>query len=138
MNYSKKNIDRIKITQRLSEIGIIYAPDGFKESTPENLLAICNGCGSAQAKFDFVPDRIYGTYIGHACQIHDYMYYVGEPNEEARREADRTFKNNMMRLIERDCKDKWYKPKGLMRLRAKLYYRMVRDYGGSAFWDGKN
>ena len=123
-------------TQEFAIAGIIFAPSSFKLATMDELRAICNGCGAANAKFDFVPDRIYGTYIGHVCQVHDWMYHKGRTDED-KKEADRVMLNNTLRLINRDCKRKWYKPKSLMRLRAKEYYFAVKHFGGPAFWDGK-
>ena len=115
--------------------GILFAPTGFKLASIESLSKICNGCGAANAKFDFVPDRIYGTCITYACHIHDFMYNEGRTIED-KQEADRVFLNNMFRLIERD-KHKFYKPAWLQRIRAKSYYKAVDLFGGSAFWAGK-
>ena len=103
----------------------------------EELQLICNGCGSASAKFDFVPDRIWGTYIGHACNVHDWEYEYGTDNSD-KEAADRAMRNNTLRLIDIDCAEKWYKPKTLMHLRAQFYYTMVCWRGGPAFWKGKN
>lgn len=123
-------------TQQLAIAGVISAPTSFKQASEEELKRVCNGCGAANAKFDFVPDRIWGTYIGHACHVHDWEYEFGVDNED-KEIADRTMRNNTLRLIDRDCAKKWYKPKALMRVRAQVYYKMVDRYGGSAFWAGK-
>ena len=120
----------------LAQAGVLYAPASFLTATMSDLDEICNGCGAANAKFDFVPDRIYGTYIGHACDIHDFCYSEGRTIED-KEEADRIFLNNMYRLIERD-KSKWYKPTWLQRIRCREYYQAVKYFGGSAFFDGKN
>ena len=120
----------------LVAVGALYAPASFMCTPFEQLEKICNGCGAANAKFDFVPDRIYGTRISEACHIHDFMYWGGASIED-KEEADRVFLNNLFRLIERD-KHKWYKPTFLQRIRAKSYYKAVKYYGGSAFWAGKN
>lgn len=118
----------------LAQTGTLFAPPSFK-TTPIGLLAeVCNGCGSASAKIDFVPDRIYGTYIGEACHIHDWMYHEGSTIDD-KDEADRSFLNNILRLIKK--RRKWYKPMFLMRTRAKNYYNGVKLFGGPAFWDGK-
>lgn len=116
--------------------GVLYAPASMLTHNTSVLATICNGCGAANAKFDFIPDRIYGTSIAEACHIHDYMYYEGRTIED-KEEADRVFLNNMFRLIERD-KHKWYKPTALQRRRALKYYEAVVYFGGSAFWAGKN
>ena len=120
----------------LAQIGLLYAPASFLNASIKELELVCNGCGAANAKFDFVPDRIYGTYIGHACTIHDWMYNEGRSIED-KDEADRVFLNNIYRLIEID-KKKWYKPTRLQRIRAKGYYNGVKYFGGSAFFKGKN
>lgn len=116
--------------------GFLDAPSSFKNATVQRLQEVCNGCGAANAKFDFIPDRIYGTSIREACIIHDWDYEVGVTNED-KEEADRRFRNNLLRIIHRACKEKWYKPKFLMRIRAKEYYAGVKHFGGPAFWDGK-
>lgn len=119
-----------------AEAGILFAPASFLTTGPDRLAQICNGCGAADAKFDFVPDRIYGTRISSACHIHDFMYHTGRSVED-KEEADRVFLNNLLRLIGRDSY-KWYKPTRLQRIRARGYYLAVHHFGGPAFWAGKN
>ena len=126
---------RIIDTISLTKSGILIASTAFKTSSLSTLLTICNGCGAADAKFDFVPDRIYGTYIGYACHIHDFEYSIGTTNKDRKR-ADKEFRKNLYKLI--DLEDKPYKPKPLMKFRARVYYTLVRWRGGSAFWAGKN
>ena len=124
-------------TVELVNSGVIDASLSFI-SAPESVLkCTCNGCGSADAKFDFVPDRIWGTYIGHACHVHDWDYKEGN-TEKDRKRADNRMKSNIKKLIARDCESKWYKPKLLMNTRANFYYAMVRWRGKKAFWKGKN
>ena len=118
----------------LAKIGSLFAPASFKTTSYEQLAKVCNGCGSASAKIDFVPDRIYGTYVGEACHIHDFMYHEGFVIED-KDEADRAFLNNINRLLNK--RRKWYKPMFLMRRRAAFYAYMVEKHGGPAFWDGK-
>lgn len=125
---------KISSAVTLSRCGILFAPSDFKMSNPTYLFPICNGCGAANSKFDFVPDRIFGTDISAACVIHDYMYYQGVTVED-KDEADRVFLNNLLRIIDRE--KKWYKPKMWMRIRARNYYRAVKYFGGPAFWAGK-
>jgi len=128
-------MSKLEKAQSMAVSGILFAPTGFKLASLDTLKAVCNGCGAANAKFDFVPDKIYGTCITYACHIHDFMYSMGATIED-KQEADRVFLNNMFRLIERD-KHKWYKPTKLQRIRAKEYYRAVDWFGGSAYWAGK-
>lgn len=118
----------------LAKTGTLFAPPSFKITHVLELEKVCNGCGSASAKIDFVPDRIYGTYIGYACHIHDWMYHIGRTIED-KDEADRAFLNNILRIFKRE--NKWYKPMFLMRIRARNYYYAVKLFGGPAFWDGK-
>ena len=115
----------------------------FLECSPEYLAAseltvfrICNGCGSAKAKFDFVPDSIYGLSITPACYIHDWDYNVGSTLRD-KEIADRRLLNNMLTLI--DMQTGWHQRvlKPLRRWRAMTYYTAVRDMGHSAFWAGK-
>lgn len=122
-------------TRRMAEAGTIYAPASFLCSAIGDLANICNGCGAANSKFDFVPDTIYGLFIGDCCNIHDWMYHEGRSIED-KEEADRVMLNNMLRLIRRDTA--WYRPKFLMRWRAKAYYLAVKHFGGPSFWAGKN
>ena len=112
------NRDDVMQSQRLAQAGIISAPVSFLNASVEELLRVCNGCGAASAKFDFVPDRIYGTDISHACNVHDWEYEFGVDNED-KEIADRTWRNNNLRLIDRDCEKKWYKPQTLMHNRAQ-------------------
>lgn len=118
----------------LAKVGSLFAPASFKTTPVAKLTEVCNGCGAASAKIDFVPDKIYGTYVGEACHIHDWMYNEGRTIED-KDEADRAFLNNILRLIKK--RRKWYKPMFLMRIRAKNYYNAVKLFGGPAFWDGK-
>lgn len=111
----------------------LYAPELYWSLAPETKKEICNGCGSAHAKFDFVPMYIYFLCITDACNIHDYMYHVGETLAD-KEEADRVFLNNMLRLIEAGTG--WLKI--FRRRRALKYYEAVTAFGGPAFWSGKN
>jgi len=125
---------RLLRTAILARDGTLYAPQSFKDATYYELNLVCNGCGAGDAKFDFVPDRIYGTYIGHACHIHDWMYDEGlTANDKV--VADKQFLVNMEKLISRDTA--WYKPKFLMIQRAIKYYLAVKKFGDKAFWKGK-
>lgn len=122
-------------TRELARLGVLYSPASFRASSFETLTKVCNGCGAANAKFDFVPDTIYGLRISPACNIHDWMYHNGRTLED-KMEADRVMLNNILRLIKRD--KKWFRPKFLMRRRALKYYYAVKYFGGPAFWSGKD
>lgn len=123
-------------TQNLARIGVLSAPASFLAAPLSELERVCNGCGAENAKFDFVPDKIYGTYVGHACHIHDWGYEFGHTVED-KDEEDRRMRNNLLRIVDRECKKKWYKPKFLMRRRVAKYYWAVQMFGGPAFWAGK-
>jgi len=106
---------------------------GYMELDDLERFKICNGCGSAQAKFDFVPDTIYGLSIREACYRHDHAYYIGR-TEHDKQLADRQFLNNMLTII--DTQSAW-PLKAVRRWRAMTYYTAVCDKGHSAFWAGK-
>ena len=111
---------------------ILLSAPGYKALSPAAKAEICNGCGSAKAKFDFIPDTIYGLIITEACDIHDYDYHVGE-TEEDRRAADLHFLNNLMIII--NMKGGWLR--WFRRRRALKYYEAVRELGSDTFWAGK-
>ena len=96
------------------------------------LALICNGCGAANAKIDFVPDSIWGLYIGYACMIHDFDYYMGK-TEADRRFADERFKRNLLTIISWGNKAMW----PARRIRVNTYYNLVRACGEAPFWSGK-
>lgn len=131
---SKKEDNLIKAGQ-MAAIGILFAPASFLAAPLSRKMEVCNGCGAANAKVDFVPDTIWGLYVGYACSIHDWMYDEGRTIED-KVEADRVFQNNLHRLIDLD--KRWYTPKVLMHTRADIYWLLLYLRGGSAFWAGKN
>ena len=111
---------------------VLFAPEGYKKLSPIEKGRICNGCG---AKGGFgVPSTFYGLDMTEACQVHDYMYFIGRTNAD-KEEADRTFLNNLNRIIEARS---YFFLKPMRYARAKEYYLAVKYFGGSAFWDGKN
>lgn len=126
---------RIKKTQNMARAGLLDAPETFKEASLYELELVCNGCGAADAKFDFIPDTIYFTYIGYACHIHDWRYDEGLTVED-KQEADEEFLDNLYLIIK--LKDEWWKPTFLMRQRAKEYFLGVEKFGDDAFWKGKD
>jgi hypothetical protein len=71
-----------------------------------------------------------------SCAIHDYCYGSGPNTIEWKETSDRAFRNNLIRLVENAGG-----PRAIVwaRLRrCNLYYRCVRDFGGPAFWAGRN
>ena len=63
------------------------------------------------------------------------MYQFGTMRED-KEEADRVFLNNMVRLI--DGNHTLEPIMAIRRQSCMVYYTAVRDFGGPAFWDGKN
>jgi hypothetical protein len=92
------------------------------------------GCGPGGWGDWLVPDTIYGLSVIEACRIHDWYYrFYWQDTEGARERADKILLNNMIRIIEAGTGNRW-----LLRLRlhrARLYYRMVRDYGAPAYFE---
>jgi len=126
---------RLTKTQDMARAGLLEAPEAFKQANLYELKLVCNGCGAADAKIDAVPDKIYGTYVGYACFIHDWRYNEGE-TEEDKKVADKEFRDNLFRIIK--LEDKWYKPTFLMRRRALKYYWAVKYLGDKPYWKGKS
>jgi len=110
----------------------LFKPVFYDKLTKEEIETITNGCGAAGAKFDFIPDSIYGMPISEACDYHDILYHFGE-TEEDKRHADLSFLANLLILINR----KGGFLKYLRRMRALAYYNAVTDLGSKAFWAGK-
>lgn len=106
----------------------------YLAADPVEVFRICNGCGSAQAKFDFVPDSIYGMDISPACYAHDWDYHHGKTTDDKRR-ADMRMLNNLLTLIQMQSAN------GFMRYirnrRAFKYYDAVCIGGNRAFFAGK-
>jgi len=116
-------------------IADLYAPPGYVAASAEVRALVSNGCGPGGWKVDLVPDRIYGLNIRPACDIHDWMYAIGETVTD-KAEADRVFLNNMLRLVAA-AGGPWLLGR-LRRQRCRTYYEAVQHFGGPAFWEGKN
>ena len=123
---------------------LLYAPPAYWRLTADQRRQRCNGCGTKGLCGYLVPDHLLGLPIGEACNIHDFMYEVGETLAD-KQEADRVFKNNMLRLVGAVQISKAWPINRLqlavMRRRADLaevYFGFVDKWGGPAFWDGKN
>ena len=114
---------------------VLYAPERYIQASPEVRRAVANGCGPSGWKGYLVPETIYLLPVGETCDIHDWMYAEGETIAD-KDVADRTFLNNLLRLIEAAGGPRplqW-----LRRRRALKYYRAVCLFGGPAFWAFKN
>lgn len=114
--------------------GFLSAPDSFLAADYADLFAATSGCGTARAKYDFVPDNLWGLYIGQACYIHDWRYREGKTNLD-REIADREFRDNMLKIVERESHG-FLKP--LRRRRAFTLYKRVVKRGEPAFLANKN
>lgn len=112
----------------------LFAPPIYWKLTPEQRAFLTNGCGTRRIGF-LIPDTAWGVSIKEACNIHDFMYRDGKTIED-KESADRTFLNNMLRIIDGESRCELIKV--LRRYRAMSYYSAVRDFGGPAFWSGKN
>ncbi len=116
----------------------LFAPNTFWEASTTMVNDIAVGCGPGSGwKEKLVPDTMYGLDISEACVIHDWMYYEGETHEDKER-ADRVFMNNLNRIIGERGKNSFIFTNFLRRRRATTYYRAVKYFGGSAFWNGKD
>lgn len=112
----------------------LYAPDAYWKLPPKTKEALCNGCGTKGIVGFVVPDTVWFLCITEACDIHDFMYAVGQTIED-KAQADQTFLTNMLRLIEYNTR--FFVLKALRARRALKYYEAVRDFGGPAFWRSK-
>lgn len=112
-----------------TKLGLL-APEEWFTYTQDQLDELTNGCGPAGWKFDLVPDTIWGLDISHACDIHDFCYFIGSTPED-KEDADLLFLQNTRRLIEEGSK---FPPlKWLRKRRARTYYLAVKKFGGDAF-----
>lgn len=112
----------------------LYAPKEYWEDL-KSFEKLINGCGPRGIIGLIIPDNILGVNIKKACDIHDYMYIMGETIED-KDKADRVFLNNMIRLIGLKSTNNL-----ILKMRlflAKKYYQSVCTFGGVYFWDKKN
>lgn len=130
-----KNISRLLKAQELAGAGTILAPVSFIKAPITKLLKVCNGCGAANSRFDYVPDIIVGTYVGYACFIHDWQYEEGKTKED-KREADRIFKKNLLVLIKLESTS--IIVISLRYILCNIYYLGVKHLGYKSFWRGKD
>ena len=114
----------------------LNAPKEYTKLTKDQRKLICNGCGTDGWKGDLVPETIYLLRVTEACQIHDFMYFMGLTKDD-KEEADETFLQNINTIIDH-CP--WYllpPVNPLRRVRANTYYLAVKHFGKSAFLEGK-
>jgi hypothetical protein len=113
----------------------LFAPSAYWKLPEGARKLLCNGCGTKGLCGFIVPETVWGLPITPACDIHDFMYHVGETPAD-KDAADRVFLNNMLRII--DDKTRFRVLKLFRRRRAMTYYTAVAELGGPAFWSGKN
>jgi hypothetical protein len=119
----------------------LWAPEEYWRLSNQEKASLLNGCGPDGWKCDLISDNWFiGGYfksdsLRKACDIHDYMYATGKVIDDKVR-ADRVFLNNMVRTITEG------RGPGVLRMirlwQAKIYYEGVKNFGGPAFWQGKN
>jgi len=107
----------------------------FAENFPDEFASY--GCGPGGWGDRLVPDTVYGLSIKPACQIHDTYYrHWPDSSEQARNMIDRIFKNNMIRIVDYYTSVGWLR--WLRRRRCIKYYKMVKNFGGPAFYGERN
>jgi hypothetical protein len=81
--------------------GLLVAPVGFWELTPDQLDDISNGGGPKVVLFGFdigaalVPDSMYGLKLTRCFDVHDYDYYI----KTRKRVADKRMYSNLRAKI---------------------------------------
>ena len=113
----------------------LFAPSEYWELTKSQREKITNGCGSKRFGSIVVPDTFYGLRVSEACNIHDFMYTIGETIED-KYIADRVFLNNLIRIIDKHTN--WKILNRLRCRRAYKYYFFAKVFGGPSFWENKN
>jgi len=113
--------------------GLRY-PLGYWKMSEEDRKKASNGCGAAGWKVDVVPDTIWGLDISKACDIHDVAYHIGRTISD-KNSGDFDFHYNLKELIRRNSN--WFTRK-LRNARAYWYYKVVAEFGESAFLVGKD
>lgn len=109
---------------------VLYADANYWKLTEEEKAQICNGCGSKGAWYNFlIPSRAFDE----CCHIHDYDYSIGKTEKE-KRLADRRFMQNMKRVV-RATKNRFLKK--WRALKAKAFYKGVKNFGDEAYWSDK-
>lgn len=116
--------------------GVLPKPPGWDVVSDNTRRELCSTGGLTS--LNLIPSRIYGTYIGGAIAIHNFMYARGLV-EEDKDKADVTFRANLMLVLTDAVRRSWWKTflMPMMQGRAESYYNMAVQFGGPAFWLGK-
>jgi hypothetical protein len=123
---------------KIAKLGLT-APDAFWVTDEATLLLMAGGCGPGGVGDWLVPDSIWGLNIKPACFIHDYMYAVGE-TEEDKRWADQVFLSNMLQMVDSETTKIPFIGvilRAKRRSLAMLYYTAVVEGGGRHFEKAK-
>lgn len=104
----------------------LICPSSYLEMPRSEVDKIANGCGAASARFDLVPDTMWGLDISASCAIHDIDYHFKRIPRDM---ADAIFLANLVILISRASK--WLFIPRLVR--ACEYYLGVRLGGASSY-----
>ena len=133
-----------KIELYIDPVDGLWKPESLIEADETQINAVVNGCGAANAKFDFVPDhlrifRLFSVkflnkipylrvYIGEACRVHDWMYHEGKDWVD-KLIADLVFLVNMTIIIDRI--------KGKLKVWQRVRFRkLATEYYGMVWWRG--
>ena len=126
----------------------IHAYYNYPRATKEQHDAICNGAGPRRFG-RLIPDKFWGLCITESANNHDWDYQWGETIED-KKQADRTFRNNMLRQAEAlRAEEAYLKPGWICRKyneykhiqRCNMieeYFKAVDVFGGPSFWDKEN
>lgn len=111
--------------------GHLIAPKGFWELPIDKKKRICNGCGPSGWQAKLVPDSLFGVSLVECCNIHDYMYTVGEDIED-KEWADFIFYYNLYNTVMAGKKSplRWLRVKLIWR-----YFKAVENHGYRAFFN---
>lgn len=109
------------IVPKRTAFGVLFAPFGFWELSPDELKEVSNGAGPKGFGW-IVPDTMYGLDISLAADIHDYMYDKKHPKDL----SDGLFQTNLHAIIRK--KGGWLE--WLRMRRAAKYVAAVRSRVG--------
>jgi hypothetical protein len=104
----------------------LICPSPYLEMPRSEVAKIANGCGAASARFDLVPNTMWGLDISPACDCHDLDYHFKRVPRDM---ADAIFLANLVILISRASK--WLLIPRLVR--ACSYYLGVRIGGEASY-----
>ena len=110
----------------------LKAPQSYWDASRKMIESIAGGCGPGGVGDWLIPDTNWGLSIRPACEIHDWMYYEGETQEE-KDMADLIFLDNMLTLVKNGT---WFL-KIPRDHRAFVYYEAVKYGGDHTYWKGK-